>query len=222
MPRYAWQSLGWCLPCLHLSLYLSACLPVALSACESLCLSPLPHNLSCLRVCVVPCVVPCTHAQMLLPFAIGNGVTAMALYGILDKSAGGPERLAALNYDMGSFVSVPVVGKAQASFFLFFFPNLFMPIYAPLPTHICTLPLPCSLPRPRSRPRSRYLPASLAVPLYLRRRSTSSPPKQMLCSHAKHVCPCGVVLVTARPNAFRAQRTAGNSIGVEKQKQKCI
>jgi len=64
-------------------------------------------------------VVPCTHAQMLLPFAIGNGVTAMALYGILDKSAGGPERLAALNYDVGSFVSVPVVGKVQASFFFF-------------------------------------------------------------------------------------------------------
>ena len=101
-------SLSVCL-CASRPLYL--CVP---------CPSRPPHNLSCLRVCGVAC----THAQILLPFAIGNGVTAMALYGILDKSAGGPEQLAALNYDMGSFVSVPVVGKAHESQFKLMKANL--------------------------------------------------------------------------------------------------
>jgi hypothetical protein len=52
------------------------------------------------------------YAPVLLPFAIGNGITAMGLYAILEKGAGGPERLAALNFSLFSTLYMPVAGPA--------------------------------------------------------------------------------------------------------------
>lgn len=49
------------------------------------------------------------YAPILLPFAIGNGVTASAVYFAFDKGAGGPKELVALNLAGGW---IPVAGPA--------------------------------------------------------------------------------------------------------------
>jgi len=65
------------------------------------------------------------YAPLLLPFAIGNGVTAMGLYAAVETLAGGPDKLAAAK--LWGFIPVvgPVLGVATALIAPFAYPACF-------------------------------------------------------------------------------------------------